>query len=80
MPSEKLSNNRTHSHDAAHLITDVFTYSPSDSSVAVNENTPESTKKLWSLHGHPHVERYSDPKLNSLVALLKHNANEHPDQ
>lgn len=79
MASQVLPTYRTESDDAAHVKTDANSYSPSDPSVAVNENTPEETKKLWWLHGHPHVERYSDPSLNSLTALSEHNANEHPD-
>lgn len=70
MSSQTLPNQIEESLDA---------HSPSDPSVAVNENTPEETKRLWRLHGHPHVERYSDPKLNSLAVLSEHSANERPD-
>lgn len=69
MSSQILPNHLEESHDAL----------PSDPSVAVNENTPEETKQLWRLNGHPHVERYSDPKLNTLAALLEHTASDRPD-
>ena len=28
--------------------------------------------ELWWLHGHPHSKRYSNPKLVSLGALIRH--------
>jgi acyl-CoA synthetase (AMP-forming)/AMP-acid ligase II len=44
----------------------------SDLSVVVSSNAPRRTKELWWLHGHPHSTRYSDPKLVSLAALVRH--------
>ncbi|MCJ1385827.1 hypothetical protein MMC17_008951 [Xylographa soralifera] len=40
----------------------------------VSADAPEQTKELWWLHGHPHSARYSNPKLNTLGALVKHAA------
>ncbi|MCJ1436020.1 hypothetical protein MMC27_005398 [Xylographa pallens] len=40
----------------------------------VSADAPERTKELWWLHGHPHSARYSNSKLNTLGALVKHNA------
>ncbi|KAH8803282.1 male sterility protein [Xylogone sp. PMI_703] len=37
--------------------------------------SPKASKKildLWTLHGHPHSKRYSNPKLVSLGALIRH--------
>lgn len=45
-----------------------------DPVVFVWKNAPEATKKLWSLHGHPYSDRYSDPSLNSLPALVEYAA------
>jgi len=44
----------------------------SDPSVTPSDKAAESTKALWWLHGHPHSKRYSDPKLNSLATLVRH--------
>lgn len=44
----------------------------SDPSVVVSSNASRRTKELWWLHGHPHSKRYSDPKLVSLAALVRH--------
>ncbi|KAI4278042.1 MAG: hypothetical protein LQ337_001313 [Flavoplaca oasis] len=45
-----------------------------DRNVCVSEDAPETTKKLWSLHGHPYSDRYSDSSLNSIGALVKYAA------
>lgn len=45
----------------------------SDSSVVVSTSASRRNKELWWLHGHPHSKRYSDPALNSLSALVRHN-------
>ena len=52
----------------------------SDPSVMVSEDASERTKELWSLHGHPHADRYSNPKLVSLSALIEYNAANFQDQ
>ncbi|KAE8449261.1 hypothetical protein EG329_008428 [Mollisiaceae sp. DMI_Dod_QoI] len=44
----------------------------SDPSVVPPERASSRTKKLWWLHGHPHSKRYSDPKLVTLAALVRH--------
>lgn len=44
----------------------------SDPSVVPSENASTRTKELWWLHGHPHSKRYSDPRLVSLAALIRH--------
>jgi acyl-CoA synthetase (AMP-forming)/AMP-acid ligase II len=44
----------------------------SDPSVVVSSNASCRTKELWWIHGHPHSKRYSDPKLVSLAALVRH--------
>jgi acyl-CoA synthetase (AMP-forming)/AMP-acid ligase II len=44
----------------------------SDSSVVVSDRASRRTKELWWLHGHPHSKRYSNPALNSLSALIRH--------
>jgi acyl-CoA synthetase (AMP-forming)/AMP-acid ligase II len=44
----------------------------SDPSVVVSNNAERRTKELWWLHGHPHSKRYSDPKLVTLAALVRH--------
>jgi acyl-CoA synthetase (AMP-forming)/AMP-acid ligase II len=44
----------------------------SDPSVVVSSNASRRNKELWWLHGHPHSKRYSDPKLVSLAALVRH--------
>ncbi len=46
----------------------------SDISVVPSENASRRTKELWWLHGHPHSKRYSNPKLVSLAALVRHDA------
>ena len=45
----------------------------SDPSVVPSDNASRRTKELWWLHGHPHSKRYSNPKLVSLAALVRHN-------
>ncbi|CAO1597195.1 MAG: hypothetical protein LQ349_000119 [Xanthoria aureola] len=45
-----------------------------DPKVHVSSDAPEATKKLWSLHGHPSSDRYSDPCLNSIGALVAYAA------
>ncbi|KAL8666871.1 MAG: hypothetical protein Q9202_001111 [Teloschistes flavicans] len=45
-----------------------------DSEVFISDHAPEATKELWELHGHPYSDRYSDPSLNSVGALVKHAA------
>jgi acyl-CoA synthetase (AMP-forming)/AMP-acid ligase II len=44
----------------------------SDPSVVPSSKASKLNKKLWWLHGHPHSKRYSDPKLVSLAALVRH--------
>lgn len=44
----------------------------SDPLVVPSEKASNQTKELWWLHGHPHSKRYSDPKLVSLAALVRH--------
>jgi acyl-CoA synthetase (AMP-forming)/AMP-acid ligase II len=44
----------------------------SDPSVVVSDKASKRTKERWWLHGHPHSKRYSDPKLVSLGALIRH--------
>ncbi|KAF4627482.1 hypothetical protein G7Y89_g10673 [Cudoniella acicularis] len=45
----------------------------SDASVVPPETASKRIKDLWWLHGHPHSKRYSNPKLVSLAALVRHN-------
>lgn len=47
----------------------------SDPSVLPSEHASSRIKELWWLHGHPHSKRYSDPKLVSLAALVRHDGN-----
>ncbi|RFU33647.1 hypothetical protein B7463_g2658, partial [Scytalidium lignicola] len=44
----------------------------SDPLVVPSPKAPKKIQDLWTLHGHPHSERYSDPKLVSLAALIRH--------
>lgn len=44
----------------------------SDPSILPSQETSKRIKDLWWLHGHPHSRRYSDLKLVSLAALVKH--------
>jgi acyl-coenzyme A synthetase/AMP-(fatty) acid ligase len=44
----------------------------SDPSVVPSDQSSKRTKELWWLHGHPHSKRYSDPRLVSLAALVRH--------
>ena len=46
-----------------------------DPSLRVSEYASEKTKSLWALHGYPYSNRYSDPKLVSVGALIERNAN-----
>ena len=46
----------------------------------VSADASEKTKELWWLHGHPHSARYSNPKLNTLGVLVKHNAEDFHDR
>ncbi|KUJ08437.1 acetyl-CoA synthetase-like protein, partial [Mollisia scopiformis] len=52
----------------------------SDSSVVPSEHASTRTKELWWLHGHPHSKRYSDPKLVSLAALVRHDGDVYKGQ
>ena len=54
-----------------HVSSKSFAYC-SDPSVVPSNNASKRTKELWWLHGHPHSKRYSDPKLVSLGALVRH--------
>ncbi|KAL8853969.1 MAG: hypothetical protein Q9221_001277 [Calogaya cf. arnoldii] len=42
--------------------------------VGVSSDAPEVTKQLWSLHGHPLSDRYSNPSLNGIGALVEYAA------
>jgi acyl-CoA synthetase (AMP-forming)/AMP-acid ligase II len=44
----------------------------SDPSVVPSDKASKRTRDLWWLHGHPHSKRYSNPKLVSLGALIRH--------
>ena len=44
----------------------------SDPSVVPSDKASKRTRELWWLHGHPHSKRYSNPKLVSLGALVRH--------
>lgn len=44
----------------------------SDPTVVPSDKASQQTKELWWLHGHPHSKRYSNPKLISLAALVRH--------
>jgi acyl-CoA synthetase (AMP-forming)/AMP-acid ligase II len=44
----------------------------SDPSVVLSDKASKRTRELWWLHGHPHSKRYSNPKLVSLGALVRH--------
>lgn len=44
----------------------------SDPSVLPSANASKRIQELWTLHGHPHSKRYSNPKLVSLAALVRH--------
>lgn len=46
----------------------------SDPSVVPSERASRRTKELWWLHGDPHSQRYSNPKLVSLGALVRHDS------
>ncbi|KAL8674569.1 MAG: hypothetical protein Q9168_001012 [Polycauliona sp. 1 TL-2023] len=50
------------------------TLSMLDPEVCVSNDAPEATKKIWSLHGHPYSDRYSNPSLNSIGALVEYAA------
>lgn len=60
-------------HDDSEEDTPKTTPICSDSSVVVSASASRRNKELWWLHGHPHSKRYSDPALNSLSTLLRHN-------
>ena len=49
-----------------------------DPSVGVLDSAPEETKRLWTVHGHPHSQRYINPDLRSLTALIEYNATTFP--
>lgn len=57
---------------SAQIIPTKSTAICSDPSVVPSDNASKRTKELWWLHGHPHSKRYSDPKLVSLAALVRH--------
>lgn len=44
----------------------------SDPSVIPSKTASQRIRELWWLHGHPHSKRYSNPKLVSLGALVRH--------
>ncbi|CZS88724.1 uncharacterized protein RAG0_00370 [Rhynchosporium agropyri] len=44
----------------------------SDALVIPSCNASKETRDLWWLHGNPHSTRYSDPRLVSLAALVRH--------
>ncbi|TVY39726.1 Adenylate-forming reductase [Lachnellula subtilissima] len=44
----------------------------SDPSVIPSGEASQRIRELWWLHGHPHSKRYSNPKLVSLGALVRH--------
>ncbi|RDL38497.1 Acetyl-CoA synthetase-like protein [Venustampulla echinocandica] len=46
----------------------------SDPSVIPSDKASRRTKDLWRLHGDPHSQRYSNPKLVSLAALVRHDS------
>jgi len=46
----------------------------SDPSVVPSDKASKRTRELWWLHGHPHSKRYSNPKLVSLGALVRHDS------
>ena len=52
----------------------------SDPSVVVSHDAKKESKELWWLHGHPHSNRFSDPKLVSLAALVRHDGVVYKDQ
>lgn len=52
----------------------------SDPLVVPSPKAPEKLGRLWTLHGHPHSKRYSDPKLVSLAALIRHDGAVYKDQ
>ncbi|KAH9907809.1 male sterility protein [Xylariomycetidae sp. FL2044] len=49
-----------------------------DPSVFPLPTADEKLKKLWNLNGAPHSDRYANPDLTSIAALLKHNAASQP--
>lgn len=44
----------------------------SDPLVVPSDDASKRTKEFWWLHGHPHSKQYSNPKLVSLAALVRH--------
>ncbi|KAL9008943.1 MAG: hypothetical protein Q9173_005985 [Seirophora scorigena] len=48
-----------------------------DLSEFVSAEAPPDTKQLWSLHGHPLSDQYSDPSLRSIGALVEYAASEY---
>ncbi|KAL8936582.1 MAG: hypothetical protein Q9211_004120, partial [Gyalolechia sp. 1 TL-2023] len=45
-----------------------------DPNVCVSSEAPQETKRLWSLHGEPYSDRYLDPSINSIAALVEYAA------
>ncbi|KAL8922141.1 MAG: hypothetical protein Q9208_005336 [Pyrenodesmia sp. 3 TL-2023] len=45
-----------------------------DPNVCVSSEAPLETKRLWSLHGDPYSDRYSDPSINTIAALVEYAA------
>ena len=48
--------------------------------VKVSENAPQETKRLWQLHSLTSSDRFPDPKLDSLSALVEYAAMTYCDQ
>ncbi|KAI5203917.1 male sterility protein [Aureobasidium subglaciale] len=44
------------------------------------KNANVKLRELWTRHGDPQSERYSNPELDSLAALVRYNARVYPDQ
>jgi acyl-CoA synthetase (AMP-forming)/AMP-acid ligase II len=55
-------------------------YICSDPSVVPSNKASKRTRELWWLHGSPHSKRYSNPKLVSLAALVRHSSHVYKDQ
>ncbi|KAI5247806.1 male sterility protein [Aureobasidium subglaciale] len=55
------------------------TYIP-NSDVYPAKNADVKLRELWTRHGDPQSERYTNPELDSLAALVRYNARIYPDQ